>query len=104
MESGKQKRKRKMEKLTCLVCKRSFGDDYRHEHNKKYHDNLLKAGKSIAYKVAGAPANPFILAAQIHSQKLRLGKSLILTCNASIPAEISNICQKRLIFANKITT
>ena len=84
MESGKQKRKRKREKLTCLVCKRSFDDDYRHEHNKKYHDNLLKAGKSIAYKVAGAPANPFILAAQIHSRKVRLGKSLILTCNASI--------------------
>lgn len=53
MESGKQKRKWKREKLTCLECKRSFDDDYRHEHNKKYHDNLLKAGKSIAYKVAG---------------------------------------------------
>ncbi|CAB4038232.1 Hypothetical predicted protein, partial [Paramuricea clavata] len=26
--------------------------------------------KSISYKVAGAPANPFILAAQIHSQKV----------------------------------
>jgi hypothetical protein len=70
-----KKRKRiKREKLTCLDCNRSFDDDYRHEHNKKYHNNLLKAGKSISYKVAGAPANPFILAAQTHSQKVWLEK------------------------------
>ena len=29
MDSGKQKRKRKREKLTRLVCNRSFDDDYR---------------------------------------------------------------------------
>jgi hypothetical protein len=65
---AKKKRKR------ILDCNRSFDDDYRHEHNKKYHNNLLKAGKSISYKVAGASANPFILAAQTHSQKVRLEK------------------------------
>jgi hypothetical protein len=77
MDSSKQKRKRKREKLTCLVCNRSFDDDYRHEHNKKYHNDLLKTGKSVSYKVAGAPANPFILAAQIHSQKVRLDKKIL---------------------------
>ncbi|XP_028418765.1 zinc finger MYM-type protein 1-like [Dendronephthya gigantea] len=75
MESSKGKRKRKREKLTCLVCNRSFDDDYRNEHNKKYHDDLLKAGKSISYKVAGAPANPFVLAAQIHKEKVSQTKN-----------------------------
>ena len=76
MDSSKQKRKQKREKLTCLVCNRSFDDDYRREH-KKYHNDLLKSGKSVSYKVAGAPANPFILAAQIHSQKVRLDKKIL---------------------------
>ena len=39
--------RRKIEKLTCLVCNLLFDDDYRHEHNKKYHNDLLKTGKSV---------------------------------------------------------
>ena len=65
MDNTQRKRKRKR---TCLVCKQSFDDDYRQEHNKKYHKDLLKAGEFIAYKAAGAPANPFVLAAQRHKK------------------------------------
>jgi transposase-like protein len=30
-------RKRKRQKLKCSVCNRTFDDDYRLEHNQKYH-------------------------------------------------------------------
>ncbi|CAB3980670.1 Hypothetical predicted protein, partial [Paramuricea clavata] len=58
MEKNQLKRKRT--KLRCLVCQQTFDDDYRKEHNKKYHANLLKVGTSIAYETVGAPANPFV--------------------------------------------
>jgi hypothetical protein len=60
MEKNQLKRKRKRTKLRCLVCQQTFDDDYRKQHNKKYHANFLKVGTSIAYETVGAPANPFV--------------------------------------------
>ncbi len=54
-------KKRKRIKLQCLVsdCNAEFDDDYRHSHNKKYHQNLLTANKNIPYQVAGAIKSPW---------------------------------------------
>ena len=62
MNKDQLKRKRNRIKLTCLVCKQTFDDDYGQKHNKKYHGDLLKEGKRIGYETVGAPANPFVLA------------------------------------------
>jgi hypothetical protein len=52
-------RKRKRHKIKCLLCKRTFDDDYRVEHNKKYHPLYKKENKHVPYEVFGAAKNPF---------------------------------------------
>ena len=61
MEKPQLKRKRIRTKITCRVCQQTFDDDYRKQHNKKYHRDLLQQGKHIPYETAGARANPFVL-------------------------------------------
>ena len=47
MEKTQLKRKRIRAKITCRVCQQTFDDDYRKQHNKKYHGDLLQQGKHI---------------------------------------------------------
>ena len=61
MEKTQLKHKRIRTKITCRVCQQTFDDDYRKQHNKKYHGDLLQQGKHIPYETAGARANPFVL-------------------------------------------
>ncbi len=61
MEKKQLKRKRIRTKLRCRVCQQTFDDDYRKQHNKKYHGNLLQQGKHIPYETVGARANPVVL-------------------------------------------
>ena len=52
-------RKRKRYKIKCSVCNRTFDDDYRLEHNRKYHPLYQKENKHVPYKVLGAAKKPF---------------------------------------------
>lgn len=52
-------RKRVRHKVTCGVCNRTFDNDYRNSHNKKYHEDMLRNRKHIKYSVVGAPESPF---------------------------------------------
>ena len=69
MSNSQEKQKRKRTKLECEVCHRAFDDDYRQQHNKKYHEDMFSQGKYIGYKLEGAPANPFALAASARKSK-----------------------------------
>ena len=51
--------KRRRIKLKCLVCSRVFDNDYRIEHNNKYHPEYRKQKKLVPYETLGAPKNPF---------------------------------------------
>lgn len=42
--------KRRSVKLKCLVCTRVFDDDYRADHNNKYHPEYRKQNKIVPYK------------------------------------------------------
>jgi hypothetical protein len=57
-------------KRQCLVCDRIFDDDYRKEHNLKYHKAMVSNHQQIWYQVAGAPANPFAAAASVATVSL----------------------------------
>ena len=59
-----KKRKRKRNKVRCLVCKEEFDDDYRQKHNKKKHGNLLARNKHVGYESVNAVENPFKFCAQ----------------------------------------
>ena len=80
MSNNQEKRKRKRTKLECEVCRKTFDDDYRQQHNKKYHADMLRQGKYIGYKLEGAPANPFALAASARKSKqvIRLFQSMFI--------------------------
>ena len=60
-------KKRKRVKLQCGVCKRIFDDDYRAEHNKKYHKNYLDSKRLVPYHNVGAP-KPSQLFASVHAR------------------------------------
>ena len=64
MDKNQLKRKEKRTKIRCLVCQQMFEDDYRKQHNKKYHSNLQQERKFIPFETVGAPANPFTFAQQ----------------------------------------
>ena len=51
--------KRRRIKIKCLLCSRVFHNDYRIEHNNKYHPEYQKENKLIPYEALGAPKNPF---------------------------------------------
>ena len=51
--------KRRRVKLKCLVCTRVFDNDYRVDHNNKYHPEYRKQNKIVPYEELGAPKNPF---------------------------------------------
>ena len=70
MSNNQEKRKRKRRKLACEVCHRAFDDDYREQHNKKYHADMISQGKYIGYKLEGAPANPALAASAQKSKRV----------------------------------
>jgi len=54
--------KRFREKLRCKVkdCAKPVSDeDYRKEHNRKYHADLISENKAVPYERLGAPSDPF---------------------------------------------
>ena len=51
--------KRRRIKVNCLVCSRVYDNDYRIEHNNKYHPEYRKQNKLVPYETVGAPKNPF---------------------------------------------
>ena len=51
--------KRRRIKIKCLVCSRVFDNDYRIEHNNKYHPEYRVQNKLVPYETLGAPKNPF---------------------------------------------
>ena len=50
---------RRQIKIKCLVCSRVFDNDYRIEHNNKYHPEYRKQNKLAPYEILGAPNKPF---------------------------------------------
>lgn len=48
--------KRKRTKLQCEQCEKTFDDDYRKQHEEKYHN-----GKRMHVKTVGAPSSPFAI-------------------------------------------
>ncbi len=80
-------RKRKRIKLKCLVagCNQTFDDDYRANHNRKYHKDLLTRSSSIPYDVVGAPKNPFSMS-KSSQQKQRETSSSSTSEAAVMPA------------------
>ena len=50
---------RKRYKIKCSVCNRNFDDDYRLEHNRKYHPLYQNENKHVPYEVLGAAKNLF---------------------------------------------
>ena len=59
-----QTKKRKRQKLRCLECQKIFDDDYRTQHNAKYHAQLVEQGIHIRFETADAVLNPFHAAAR----------------------------------------
>ena len=41
------------------MCSRVFDNDYRIEHNNKYHPEYRKQNKLVPYETVEAPKNPF---------------------------------------------
>jgi len=59
--------KRTREKLKCKVknCPQPvFDNDYRQEHNRKYHADMLGESRGVPFEKLGAPADPFQAAAK----------------------------------------
>lgn len=65
-------RKRKRQKLKCSVCNRTFDDDYRLEHNQKYHPLYQKENKHVPYEVFGAAKKPFEAAKKKQSLQVQV--------------------------------
>ena len=72
MSSSNAPRKRNRVKLRCLLCRRTFDNDYKVEHNTKYHADYTKKSKLVPYEELGAVKNPFEAASASKKQRLRL--------------------------------
>ena len=57
-EKDRQK-KQKRYKVQCGLCKKTFYNDYRPNHNKKYHSDYVKGKRPIPFHIPRAPLNPF---------------------------------------------
>ena len=55
---GKQKKIYRY-KIKCFECNDTMDSDYRLEHNKSYHADLVKKNKAMRYEKFNAPRNPF---------------------------------------------
>ena len=59
MEGQGPSKKPKSYKVQRGLCKKTFDNDYRSNHNKKYHSDYVKVKGPIPFHTAGAPLNPF---------------------------------------------
>jgi hypothetical protein len=73
-----------------------FNSDYRHEHNRKYHLQLLSANKSIPFETLNAPKNPFVAAAAYTSRKKRSSTTLIEVLDQVRSYQVAKINLKNL--------
>ena len=80
MNEENVKKKRKRIKIKCLVCKSTFNDDYRSEHNRKIPADYMKSRTCIPYEEVGAPQHKsfFSPAAPTTSTATRPEEVLIL--------------------------
>ena len=80
--------KPKRRKIVCCLCgpnSKPFDSDHRIKHNKRHHPKEHYGHKSIQFKDAGAPANPFAIAALARS------KASERDVNATVVTEIEDI-------------
>ena len=67
MEGEGRSKKRKRYKVQCGLCKKTFDNDYRSNHNKKYSD-YVKGKRPILFHTAVALLNPFTVASKKRAQ------------------------------------
>ena len=59
MEREGPSKKQKRYKVQCGLCKKTFYNDYRPNHNKKYHSDYVKGKRPIPFHIPRAPLSPF---------------------------------------------
>ena len=84
-------RKRKRVKLKCLVCGRAFDDDYRTDHNTKYHPEYKSENRLVPFETLGAPKNPF------EAAKRKQGKTGIIQVCDSLSLLVRSGVMQRLL-------